>query len=61
MVGVHQCIGIHWARMARRIAVQEWHRAIPDYRVDERVPIVEQPYMGVGFHNLPLVWDRAAA
>jgi cytochrome P450 len=57
MVGVHQCIGIHWARTARRIAVEEWHRAIPDYRVDDRVRIVEQPYMGVGYHNLPLIWD----
>jgi cytochrome P450 len=56
MVGVHQCIGIHWARMARRVAIGEWLTQIPDYRLKEGVRIIEQPYMGVGFHNLPLVW-----
>jgi cytochrome P450 len=59
MVGVHQCIGIHWARTARRIAVEEWHRVIPDYAVKAGERLVEQPYMGVGYHNLPLVWDTA--
>ena len=61
MVGVHQCIGIHWARTARRVAVEEWHRVIPDYVVKPGARIVEQPYMGVGYHNLPLVWGEPAS
>ncbi|HEV2636332.1 MAG TPA: cytochrome P450 [Actinocrinis sp.] len=29
--GVHRCLGAHLARMKLRIALQEWHRRIPDY------------------------------
>jgi cytochrome P450 len=29
--GVHRCLGSHLARRELRIALQEWHRRIPDY------------------------------
>ena len=31
--GVHRCLGSHLARIELRVALQEWHKRIPDYRV----------------------------
>jgi cytochrome P450 len=31
--GVHRCLGSHLARLELRVALREWHRRIPDYRV----------------------------
>ena len=31
--GVHRCLGSHLARVELRVALTEWHRRIPDYRV----------------------------
>jgi cytochrome P450 len=54
--GWRQCLGMHFARRARNIAVQEWHRRIPSYRLKPGARLVEQVYAGVGYHDLPLVW-----
>jgi cytochrome P450 len=31
--GVHRCLGSNLARLELRVALREWHRRIPDYRV----------------------------
>ena len=31
--GVHRCLGSHLARIELRVALDRWHRRIPDYRV----------------------------
>lgn len=44
-VGAHRCLGSHLARHELAVGLQEWHAAIPDYRVAEREKIT---YTGGG-------------
>ncbi len=41
--GVHRCLGSHLARLELRIALQEWHRRIPDYSVPDGVELEYTP------------------
>ena len=54
--GARRCIGLHWARASRTIAIEEWHRAIPDYRVEDGAELTVQIYAGTGYRALPLTW-----
>ncbi len=53
-LGPHRCLGIHLARRELRIALQVFHRRLPDYRLDpERAAI---GFAGMkGLASLPLV------
>ncbi|MGI8796267.1 MAG: cytochrome P450 [Acidimicrobiia bacterium] len=33
--GPHRCLGSHLARLEVRVALEEWHRRIPDYRIPD--------------------------
>ncbi len=51
----HRCLASHLARMELRVALEEWHRRIPDYAI---VP-GETPTYSPGIREvqyLPLVW-----
>jgi cytochrome P450 len=37
--GVHRCLGSHLARLELRVALREWHRRIPDYRIKPGVEL----------------------
>jgi cytochrome P450 len=37
--GIHRCLGSHLARLELRVALREWHRRIPDYRVKPGVEL----------------------
>jgi cytochrome P450 len=55
-VGPHRCLGSHLARMELQVAMEEWHRRIPNYRIQEG----EVPRYSVGIREvlyLPLTWD----
>jgi cytochrome P450 len=54
--GPHRCLGSHLARTELNIAMQEWHKRVPDYRLDQSIPIREHGGQ-IGLSNLPLVWD----
>jgi len=57
-VGPHRCLGLHLARMEMRVALEEWHRRIPEYELAPGVtPQVRWPAGTVGIDSLPLVWD----
>ena len=36
-LGIHRCVGSNLARMEMRVAIEEWLKRIPDYRVDGEV------------------------
>jgi cytochrome P450 len=56
--GPHRCLGSHLARMELEVALEEWHRRIPDYAIQPG----ETPRYSPGIREvqyLPLVWDAA--
>jgi len=55
--GAHRCLGSHLARHELGVALQEWHAAIPDYRI---APTDKRTYAGgmvFGIESLTLEWD----
>lgn len=54
--GVHRCLGSHLARLELRVALEEWHARIPDYRLADGT--VLEYFAGLRqIADLPLVWD----
>lgn len=53
--GPHRCLGSHFARLELRVAIEEFHRRIPDYRIAEGAEIRYSPGIRQADH-LPLVW-----
>lgn len=54
--GPHRCLGSHLARQELRIAMEEWHARIPNYRVAPDAHMLESGSQ-LGLESLPLVWD----
>ncbi len=60
--GPHRCLGSHLARMQMRVALEEWHRRIPEYTLAPgTVPRVGWPAGLVGIDHLPLVFPPAGS
>ena len=55
--GPHRCLGSHLARRELRVALEEWHRAIPEYRLTEGVEVTEHGGGLYGIDRLELSWD----
>lgn len=55
--GPHRCLGSHLARQEMVVALQEWHRLIPDYELADRVAVTEHTGGVFGIDRLPLRWE----
>jgi cytochrome P450 len=54
--GVHRCLGSHLARMEMRVALEELHKAIPEYRLKDGIQLnYSQGLRAVD--NLEIVWS----
>jgi cytochrome P450 len=56
--GVHRCLGSHLARVELRVALREWHRRIPDYRVKPGVLLDYTPGIR-SLDSFPMVLRRS--
>ncbi len=54
--GIHRCAGSNLARMEMRVAIEEWLKRIPDFRIEEGAEVTWAGGQVRGPRNLPVVF-----
>jgi cytochrome P450 len=56
--GPHRCVGSHLARLELKVAIEEWHRLIPDYAITPDADLGLRVGMFVtSLQHVPLRWE----
>jgi cytochrome P450 len=55
--GPHRCLGSHLARVELAVAIEEWHRRIPEYCIEQGAKITQHVAGVAGLDTLPLKWE----
>jgi len=58
-LGIHRCIGSNLARMEMTVAIEEWLRRIPDFRLDPAGKIAWSEGTVRGPRQLPVLFGKA--
>ena len=57
--GPHNCIGQHLARRELRIALEEWMKRVPRFKIKAGKTPITHGVTVFGVHKLPLTWSAA--
>lgn len=58
-LGIHRCLGANLARMEMAVAIEEWLKRIPAFRLDISEPVRWSDGTVRGPRTLPMIFDRA--
>jgi cytochrome P450 len=56
-VGIHRCAGSNLARMEMRVAIEEWLRRIPEFRLEDAAAVTWAGGQVRGPRSLPVVFE----
>ncbi len=56
-VGIHRCAGSNLARMEMRVAIEEWLKRIPDFRLEDPDAVTWAGGQVRGPRSMMLVWS----
>jgi cytochrome P450 len=57
-LGIHRCVGSNLARMEMTVAIEEWLKRIPEFRLDETKPVTWSEGTVRGPRRLPVLFGR---
>jgi cytochrome P450 len=56
--GAHRCLGIHIARVQLRLALEEFHKKIPEYELVSPEATTYHAGGNIGLNELRIRWNR---